>query len=98
MATARLHIAFCEDIRRRPDEGVALPFGDNANGISCRQVAYSQFFIPHTLKRLVRHIHRYARLAGHPRRRNLSQSLRKDLLWHALAVEFYVNVRHCIAC
>lgn len=50
MATAQLHDAFCVDIGLRPNDRVAIPFGDNEDRILCRQVTQDQIVIPHALK------------------------------------------------
>ena len=98
LATAQLSDAFCVQIRRRLNEGVVLPFGENDDGVLCRKVSHEQIVIPHSLKQRVLHIHHYSRLAGHPDGRKLYQSIRKDLYWPALAVDCYVTVKRCPTC
>ena len=60
LATAQFTDAFCVDIRRRLNEGVALPFGFNEDGLLCRQVTHEQIVIPHSLKQRVLHINHYS--------------------------------------
>ena len=47
LTTAQLNDAFCVQIRRRLNEGVLLPFGENDDGVLCRKVSHEQIFIPH---------------------------------------------------
>ena len=98
LATAQLSDAFCVQIRRRLNEGVVLPFGENEDGLLCRKVSHEQIVIPHALKQRVLHIHHYSRLEGHPGGRKLYQSIRKDMYWPSLAVYCYATVKRCPTC
>lgn len=77
---------------------MAIPFGNIEDGILCRQVTHDQIVIPHDPKRRDLHIHYNASLARHPDAKKLNQSIRKDVYWTALTVDFYVTVRRCPTC
>ena len=98
LVTAQLTDDFCVSVRRRLNEGVALPFGYNDNGILCRQASHEQIVIPQSLKQRVLHINHYSRLAGHPGGRKMYQAISKDMYWPALAVDCYATGRRCPTC
>lgn len=87
MVSAHFHSAFSADIRRRLNEGVALPFGDNGNRTLCHQATHDQFVILYTLKQRVLLIHHYARFAGHPDKKTCTSLFVNDVST-ALAVEY----------
>ena len=79
--------------------GEALLFAADNNGYFVRKVeSTAQIVVQRSLRARVLHLSHQPKMAGHPGGRKLYYSLRRDLYWPAMAIDFYANVRECVAC
>lgn len=90
---------FCQNIRQKHEEGAALTFGFNEDGVIIQKGKHGpQIVISNDLEARVLHIHHYARLGGHPGGRKLYQTIRRHMYWPACAVDCYATARRCPTC
>lgn len=79
-------------------EDVALPFGENKNGLLCRKVPTGKILISRAFKIRVQQKHRYIQVAGHPGRRKPHQSILKAKWRSLLAADWYSTIRRSQTC